>query len=273
MKNIVIIVSLLFCFQSFGQRKPKIKGNKNVVTVNESLPAFNAIELNDDLDINLVKANQEGYSLTIDDNLIDVLKFKVEDSTLIISSFYKITSKKKLEITVNYYDVSSFKLRDGRIQMSDMIETEELTIKTYGSSKLQLNANTNVTNLIMEGNSSGDLSLESDTLNITLKDRVDVSIYSTSERNNTEMYSTASAKMEGTAYAFSVNLFDKANLKARKLDAEGVEVIAEGSATARVYASKVFELTSRGSSKTYLSGEAEIDIVEFLDTSQLHKEK
>lgn len=273
MKNVVIIFSLLFCFQAFSQRKPKIKGNKSVVTVTESLPAFNAIELNDDLDINLKKANQEGYTLTIDDNLIDVLKFQVEDSTLIISSFYKITSKKKLDITVNYYEISSIKVREGRMEMQDVIEGDVLSIETYGSSKLQLNANTSLTNLIMEGNSSGDFSLESDSLNITLKDRVDVSIYSTSQRNNIQMNTNASAKMEGTAYALSATLFDNANLKARKLDAEGVEVIAEGSATARIAASKIFELTARGSSKTYLSGDAKIEILEFSGTSELHKEK
>ena len=273
MKKIVFILSLLVCSQAFAQRKPKIKGNKSVVDVTESLPAFNAIELNDDLDIDLVQANQEGYTLTIDDNLIDVLKFKVEDSTLVISSFYKITSKKKLDITINYYEISSIKLRDGRIQMKDVIETDELTIETYGSSKLQLNASTNRVNLSMEGNSSGDLNFDSDSLNIMLKDRVDVSIYSTSKRNNITMNSSASAKMEGTAYALSVTLSDNANLKARKLEAEGVEVIAEGSPSAQVYASHDFELTSRGSSKTYLSGDAKIDILEFLDTSELHKEK
>lgn len=273
MKHVLFFAAFLFCLQGFSQRKPKIKGNRSVVDVTESLPAFNAIELNDDLDIYLEKANQEGYKLTIDDNLIDVLKFKVEDSTLIISSFYKITSKKKLDITINYYEISNIIMRDGRIQMKDAIETDELNIETYGSSKLQLNANTSLTNLLMEGNSSGDLSFESDSLNITLKDRIDVSIYSTSERNNMELSKTASAKMEGTAYALSVKLFDNANLKARKLDAEGVEVIAEGSPSARVFASAIFELTSKGSSKTYLSGDPKIDIIEFLDTSELHKEK
>jgi len=273
MKNFVFILSLVVCFQAFSQRKPKIKGNKNVVDVTESLPAFNAIELNDDLNINLQKANEEGYSLTIDDNLIDVLKFEVENNTLVISSFYKITSKKKLDITINYYELSSIILRDGRVRMTDVIETDELTINTYGSSKLQLNANTSLTNLTMEGNSSGDLNFESDSLNITLKDRIDVSIYSTSQRNDIQMSSNASVKMEGTVYALSATLMDNANLKARKLDAEGVEIIAEGSPNARVSASKIFELTSRGSSKTYISGDAKIEIIEFLDTSELHKEK
>ena len=157
--------------------------------------------------------------------------------------------------------------------MKDVIETDELTIETYGSSKVQLNSNANQTNLLMEGNSSGDFSLESDSLHIILKDRVDVRIYSTSQRNNIQMNSNASAKMEGSAYAFSATLSDNANLRARKLDAEGVEVISEGSPNARIFASKIFELSSRGSSKTYLSGDAKIEILEFLDTSELHKEK
>lgn len=273
MKNIGIVIALLFCVQAFGQRKPKIKGNKSVIDVAEGLPAFNAIELNDDLNIVLAKSNQEGYVLKADDNLIDVLKFKVEDSTLVISSFYKITSKKKLDITINFYELSSLIVRDGRIRMKDVIETDELTIKTYGSAKVELNAEANYTTLEMEGNSSGDFNLQSDSLNITLKDRIDVRIYSVSEIAKIQMNTNSAVTMEGSTYALSAHLFDNANLKARKLQAEGVEVIAEGSPSAKVYASKDFELTSRGSSKTYLSGEAKIDIIEFLDTSELHKEK
>ena len=273
MKNILIILSLLLCTQVFSQRKPKIKGNKSVVTVEEGLPAFNAIVLNDDLDITLQKANQEGFSITADDNLIDVLKFKVEDSILTITSFYKITSKKKLEITIKYYELSSVTMRDGRIEMTDTIESDELTINTDGSSKLQLNSNTTLTTLNMEGNSSGDLSLNSDSLNIILKDRVDVGIFSTSERVKVEMVSNSAVKIEGTTYALSLNLSDNANFKARKLEAQGVEVIAEGSPSARVYASDIFELTARGSSKVYLSGNPKIDILEFLDTVELHKQK
>jgi hypothetical protein len=79
--------------------------------------------------------------------------------------------------------------------------------------------------------------------------------------------------MEGTTYALSLKLFDNANLKAKKLEAEGVEAILEGSVKAKVHARTDFELTSRGSSKIYLSGDAKIDIIEFLDTSELHKEK
>lgn len=256
-----------------AQRKPKIKGNKNVVEVVENLPAFNAIELSDDLDIILQKGNTEGYVLTADDNLIDVLKFRVVDSTLIITSFYKITSKKKLDIVINYYDLNAITVNDGRIKMQDKIDTDELVVNTTGSAKLQLNANAAVMDIIMGGNSSGDFNLEVDSLNITLKDRIDVGIYAVSETNIITMQDNASVKMDGSTINMQINLTDNANIKAQKLQANLINANLEGSPTARIYATESLELSSAGSSKTYISGDAKIEILDFLDTSELHKEK
>jgi len=273
MRNITIFIALVFCFQAFGQRKPKIKGNKNVVDVREELPPFSAIELKDDLDIMLQKSSSEGYSITADDNLIDVLKFEVEDSTLVISSYYKITGKKKLDITINYNYIEAITLQDGRVEMKDIISSEQLYINTYGSSKLQLNANAPFVNLNMEGNSSGDFNIDSDSLSIVLKDRIDVGIYAVSDSNVLKMSENASVKLEGTAETLTINLLGNANLKAEKLEAATVTATLEESPSARINAYKDFELSSRGSSKTYFYGAAKIVLLDFLDTSQLHREK
>ncbi|MEO0528457.1 MAG: DUF2807 domain-containing protein, partial [Bacteroidota bacterium] len=124
MKKFIIVVLILSYGTVTAQRKPKIKGNRVVVEVREELPAFNAIELNDDLEITLHKSADPGYVITADDNLIDVLKFKVADSTLMISSFYKIIAKKKLEITINYRELESITMKEGKIGMEDIINTD-----------------------------------------------------------------------------------------------------------------------------------------------------
>ena len=273
MKNVLFLLTFLCCVQVYSQRKPKIKGNKSVIDVQQSLPPFNAIELKDDLDIRLQSAAEEGYSITADDNLIDVLKFNVEDSTLVISSFYNITGKKKLEITVNYNYINAITLYDGRVEMDGVITSDELYINTYESSKLELNADAQLINVNMEGNSSGDFNLNGAEMNFVLKDRIDVRIYTVSEVNNIKMYKNASAKMEGTAGELHVNLFENANLKGEKLEADKVYLIAQDSPSADIFAKKDFELTASGSSKTHLYGDPKIEIVEFLDTSELHKEK
>ena len=98
----VLLLTLLPMVVMSQQRKPKIKGNRKVTRVTERLPSFKAILLKDDLDIAIVAAKSPSYQLIADDNLVDVITLKVVDSVLEISSFYKITSKKELDITINY---------------------------------------------------------------------------------------------------------------------------------------------------------------------------
>lgn len=273
MKNLITLIVLIACFQTYGQRKPKIKGNKSVIEVREELPAFNAIEIIDDLEILLQKGASEGYVLNADDNLVDVLKFKVEDSTLFISSFYKITSKKKLEITISYTQLKSITMRDGKINMKDVISSDELTVNTTGPSRLELNATAAIMNINMEGMSSGDFNLASDSLNIILKDRIDVRIYAVGGSNRVQMFKNSTAKMEGTADRLQVDLYGNSNLKASKLEAVLIKANLEESSDAGLNVSENIELSSRGNSKTHLYGNGKIVILDFLDTSQLLKEK
>lgn len=273
MKNILLFAAMIFCFQLSAQRKPKIKGSKVVTDVQENLPPFKAIELNDDLEVKLRKAPQEGYSITADDNLIDVLKFSVEDSVLTISSFYIITGKKKLDITVNYTDIDVITLRNGDLRMDGAIITDELDVNMNESAKIQLNAEASRITITMEGSSSGDFTLKGDEIDFMLKDRVDARIYTVSETNNLKMYKNASARMEGTVTDFTVNLYENSRIKGERLEAEKAFVNLENSSSAEVNVKSTIELTSSGSSKTYLYGDGKIEIIEFLDTSELHKRK
>ena len=128
MKNIIIFFLAFTTLAVSAQRKPKIKGNKSIVEVNEDLPFFNAIEVRDDLEIFLKETTIQGYSISADDNLIDILRFDVVDSTLVIRSFYKITTKKQLEITVNFSELKSIIIQQGKIITKDMINSDELNI-------------------------------------------------------------------------------------------------------------------------------------------------
>lgn len=273
MKNIFLFTAILFCFQVSAQRKPKIKGSRIVTDVQENLPPFNTIELKDDLEVRLRKAPQEGYAVTADDNLIDVLKFKVEDSVLTISSFYDITSMKKLDITVNYTDINGLTLHDGDIRMDGAINTDELIVDMFESAKLQLNAEASRTTIQMQGNSSGDFTLKGEEINFVLKDRSDARVFAVSETNNLKMYQNASAKLEGTASALTIDLLENSSLKSKGLESGKVVVNLQNSASAEVNVTSTLELTSSGSSKTYVYGDGSIKIIEFLDTSELHKEK
>ncbi|MGB7393336.1 MAG: DUF2807 domain-containing protein [Pricia sp.] len=273
MKKIVFPLILLICFQAYSQRKPKIKGNRDVIEVQEGLPAFSAIELKDDLKVMLQQASEEGYTIEADDNLIDVLKFEVEDSTLVISSFYNITGKKKLDITVSYNYLDAVTVRNGDIQMKDAIVSDLLSVRTYESAKLQLNAEAAKIDVVMEGKSSGDFVLTGDEINLDLKDRADARVFADGKSGHLKMYKSAAARIEGSVDSLRVELFENSSLRGQKLQADEVVFTLEGSSSASVNAINNFELSSSGSAKAYLYGDAKIEIIDFLDTSELHKEK
>ncbi|HDZ06906.1 hypothetical protein LCGC14_0050960 [marine sediment metagenome] len=274
MKKFTLLVVVLFIsVTGYTQRKPKIKGNKNVIEVREDLAPFTAIELVDDLDIVIQKASQEGYALELDDNLLDVLKFKVDGGVLKISSFYNITSKKKLEITIFFQELRSIKMLNGKISMKDVISTDRLKVATFGTSRLELNATADIMDITMEEISSGDFNLASDSLNITLKDRIDVKLYTTGTSNNIYMYKNASAKIEGTADFLMAKMYGNSSLKAADLQSNDVLLITEDSPDIEVRALNTLQLSSKGGTRTKLYGEAKITILDFLDTSRLEKER
>ena len=258
---------------TYAQRKPKIKGNKDVVELSFSLPEFNAIELNDDLDIVLERSSAIGYDLIADDNLVDILKFEVVDGTLVISSFYKITSKRKLEITVQFSELDAITIREGKVTMNDVASSDRFSVYVYGSAKAELNADAAVVSLQMEGNSSGRFNFETDSLSLDLRDRIDTRIYSTTSVANVRMQKNAGATLEGTADTLQLSMKGNTNLKAARFESAVVRADLDETPTVRLNAYRDFELYSKGSAKTYLYGNPKIVIHEFMDTSELLKRK
>lgn len=273
MKRVLILCLLVFPILLVSQRRPKIKGNRSVTEVSEQLPPFNAIELVDDLDIELKKSFGEGYEITADDNLVDVLKFEVLDSTLVISSFYDIISKKKLEVAINVKELKAITVKAGRIFGNEMIESDELYINTFGNAKLDIDASGYLANVNAEDNSSIDLNLDVDSLNISMQHKTDAIIYALSGSKKVELANNASLTLEGTTESLQVSMGANAKLRADKLEAAEVDLSNSETGFARINAYRTFNLKSSGSSKTHLYGNPKITIEEFLDTSQLIKKE
>ncbi|MBU2997198.1 DUF2807 domain-containing protein [Cellulophaga baltica] len=267
----VFIICFLIGSFAFSQRKPKIRGSKVVVEVHKDLEPFDSIELEHDLDINFVASADYGLSLVIDDNLVDVLEFRVVDHVLSIDSYYNITAKKKLEITVFYNQIHSLILRDGKINIEDVIETDYLNVTSFNSSKISLNANVNLLEVDMSDNSFANLIVNVDSLNVSLKDRADARIYADAKTANVNLKKNSELKLKGKAEVLNAHLFDSSDLKAENFDTSDTNLFIKKNANAYVRAKEVLNLSSSDSANTYFYGNGAINIIEFLNTSQLNK--
>nr|WP_292961452.1 MULTISPECIES: DUF2807 domain-containing protein [unclassified Allomuricauda] len=273
MKKTLILLLILAPIVSIAQRKPKIKGSRIVAEVTEELPPFNAIVLNDDLEINLNRALGPGYHLSVDDNLIDVLKFEVEDGTLVISSYYNITAKKELEITVNYTELQAITLKNGSIVTKEVIDADQLFIDGFNNTKLDIKANAAIMDINLEDTSSGDFNVEVDSLNLNLGNRAEAYVYAQIDAGMLDMEGNASLTMEGTADRVQANFLDYAKYKGETMEIGSCDLKMTGNSSARVYAFREIKINATQDPRIYLYGTPKITIEEFLDSAQLIKKE
>ncbi|NDV43283.1 GIN domain-containing protein [Flagellimonas sediminis] len=271
MKKIILLLIALLPLFSMGQRKPKIKGSRIVTEVSEELPSFNAIVLNDNLDIVLERSYGPGYRVVADDNLIDILKFNVQDSTLIISSYYDVTAKKQFDITINYTDLRAITLKDGSVVSKDIIESDELFVDGFNQTRLDIKANAAVMDINLEDNSKGNFNVDVDSLNISMGHRAEAFVYAVNETGLVDLEGNATLAIEGTSDRIQAKLMGDAKLKGEKMEVGNLILTMENDPSAWVYAFRDLELSIKGNSKVYLYGTPQITVLEFLDTSQLIK--
>ncbi len=273
LKNILVVLLLIVPIIVLGQRKPRIKGSRIVTEVNEELPPFNAIILNDNLDIVLKKSFGPGYEIVADDNLIDILKFEVQDGTLVISSYYDVTAKKQFDITVTYTDLRAITLKDGSILSNDVIQSDELFVDGFNNTRLDIKASASVMNINLENTSHGDFNVDVDSLNITIGNRADAYIYAVNGTSLVDLDENAALTLEGTSNTIQARLVGNSKYKGESMEAGTVKATLEEDATADIYAHGDFELGAKGRTRVYLYGEPKITVLEFLDTAQLIKKE
>lgn len=255
-----------------AQRKPRIRGNRQVVEVSENLPPFRHLRLSDDLEVHLERGESEGYRLEVDDNLVDVLRFDVADSTLVIGSFYTITGSKKLAITVRYRELASMHAEAGSLVAEEVIEGYEMAVSATEAASLRLRLRAPLITLEMDGNSRADLNAEADSLHVGLGDHTDVDLYTVNQAMHLGLSGNASLALEGVSAEASVYLTDQASVKAEGLVATRLRASLDASAVARLRADSEFELGAGGGSRTYLYGQPQVRITRFADRAELHKE-
>lgn len=267
----VFFLTLLPMVVMSQQRKPKIKGNRKVTRVTERLPAFNKILLKDDLDISVVAAKSPTYQLVADDNLVDVITFKVVDSVLEISSFYKITSKKELVITINYERLKSIEVRAGSIQTDNILNTGRLELIATGNGRLNVSGKAGTMVAQLKGTTQSDLNLDAEQLSVQMSERADARVYSNCEDLQIALEQNAVLDMEGEIRTAFITQSQQSKYRGEMAPIGRLQLSSSGGSLARVHVTESIGLKAVGNSRVFLFGNPAIDVQEFRDAAQLSK--
>lgn len=267
-----ILLSLIGFTNLQAQKLPKIKGNRIVAPYNAPLEAFNAIVLDNDIKLNIVASDTTGVSMIADDNLPPVFKFKVTDSVLYLSTYYKITASKQLDITLYTPTLDRVVISSGELGLTLDPRFKKTQLSLSGNATVAV-AGT-VPSFSVSGGEKSFVNINGSfsSLALEMTDRSTATIYGdVSDTAQLNMRDKASLRWGGTLAFLTASFEGASELDGMELSISEASVHASGKSTLDLYILSHLTYFSKEESQLDLYGTPRIDLLEFSGTSVLRK--
>ncbi len=274
MKHLFLsILLLLITPELIAQKKEKIKGSKIVSIEKKQIESFDKIEVQDNLEIFLIKGEKNEVELEADDNLHDAIQISYSGNTIILNAAQEILSFKKFIIRV--YFTESFQSVTARhkskVHALERMELADLEFHAFDNAKLFLN--TDATNLTINAEDKTEIQLNTKSENVTviLGKNTNMKALINSSKLKFDMYQKSKAAIEGDIIDLTLRLDNNSNFTGKNLTAKNLNLIAEGFSSGSVFAETTADLQMSGNCEIQLFGEPSITLSKFSDTASLLK--
>lgn len=267
-----ILLSFIGFTNVQAQKLPKIKGNRIVAPYNAPLEAFNAIVLDKDLKLNIVASDTTGVSMIADDNLPPVFKFKVTDSVLYLSTYYKITASKQLDITLYTPTLDRVVISSGELGLTLDPRFKKTQLSLSGNATVAVAGTVPSFSVSGEEKSFVNINGSFSALALEMTDRSTATIYGdVSETAQLNMRDKASLRWGGTLAFLTASFEGASELDGMELSISEASVHASGKSTLDLHVLSHLTYFSKEESQLDLYGTPRIDLLEFSGTSVLRK--
>ncbi|MFN7675360.1 GIN domain-containing protein [Flavobacterium sp.] len=274
MKKIIILIFLLLSAMTFSQQKEKVKGSKIVKLEQKQVENFESIEIDDNLEVFLVKGKECGLEIEADDNLIEFVEYKLTGKNLRISTSKDLSSYKKLSVRITYTDTFNLVITKDETNVTALsdIVLNTITFKCYDYSKLFLNAKTKDFTLMANDKSKVELNLNSDKTTIDVSKNAYVKGLISSIDMRFDMYQKSSAEVEGDIINLKLRLDNNTEFIGKKLIAKNALLETNGYSKNSITISNIATIDASGNSEIELYGEpTKIEINRFTESASLLK--
>ena len=257
------IITLIFSTSILlAQKAEKIKGSKVVTTSQKEIKSFNAIEIGDNLEINLEKGDKNEIKIEADDNLHDIINLEVQDDILMISTSKEAQGFKKLSVKITYTnDLNLVTTKDESVVNAiQEIILDNITFKTFDKSKLFLNVNSK--NFILQSNDKSkiELNLKGENSFIELSKNATLKALINSVDLKCDLYQKSNAVIEGDATNANLRLDNSAELNARNFNIKNGNLAIEGNANCSILAENSIAISATDRAEIALFGTPKIEI-------------
>ncbi|SHG42175.1 GIN domain-containing protein [Winogradskyella jejuensis] len=277
LNKLLYVVFFLFGIIHLGhaQSKEKIKGNRDVTIKQTYLDNFNTLIIKDDFEVQIAYNSKASVEIEADDNLHSVINAEVNSGVLSISTSKRITSKKKLIITVNYSDgLENIQLYDSaELRSLTSMELDNLELKIQNNSRAYLNVKSNLFNFSATDRTKSRLNITSDSTAFVMSDNSKVDALVNGKASSFDLYQNTDATIEGDVENTTLRLDNNANFIGKNYSVKNADVLIEASSDLSLNVITSLLLKASGNSETYIYGEPKIELELFTDTAKLQKKK
>jgi len=272
-----IVLITLFTTSTIAQ--DKIRGNKNVTTIETEVNSFNKIIIGEKFNISFMKDDQASVEIKTDENLHDVIKFSVTDSVLKLKTLKRITSRRELKITVRYTDVlKEIELKDNaELHSVNTVNNIGIVLKINDNARANLNLKNHSFKLVNNNDSKfsskSRLNIESKLVDLELNESSNTEALIICDSLKLDMYQRANAKIEGDIVKMVANTINSSNFTGKNLAVNQCEIIAEDSSDFVIQVINDIVIEASGTSEIYLYGNPEIKLNKFSDSAKLYKKE
>ncbi len=272
-KVLSLIVFLGLTTACMAQRPEKIKGDKDVISVTNSIDEeFHVLEVNNNLKVTVAQSNRNSYVLTTDKNLAKVVNFDVQNGVLKIHTTAKITGSKKLEVFLSVKEISELILNDdAEVESQGELSSEMFSLLGKESSKFDLDLKTENTSIILSKNSGGKLNLKSKEVTVNLGDRTDLKGKINADNLSVQLSKSAQMDMDGKVNTAMFNINGTADLKTKKMKTTNATLNASNNTDIYMHVTKDLVIDAKGKSKVFVYGNPKIEVKGLTDKSSIIK--
>ena len=274
MKKIIFLSFIFLSIISYGQKKEKVKGSKIVKLEQKQIGDFESLEVEDNLEVFLVKGNDCGLEIEADDNLIEFVEYKITGKNLRISTSRDLSSYKKLSVRVTYNDKFNMVIAKDETNVTSLsdLTVNDITFKSFDYAKLFLNAKTKNFTLMVNDKSKVELNLKSEKTAIDVSKSGYVKALISSGEMRFDLYQKSSAEIEGDVLELKLRLDNNTDFTGKKLTSKNALVETNGYAKASISISNIATIDASGNSEIELYGEPiKIDIKHFTESAVIRK--
>ena len=274
MKKIITLSILLLSIYAIGQKKEKVKGSRIVKLEQKEIASFKSIEVEDNLEVFLVKGKECALEIEADDNLIQYVEYKLAGSNLRISTAKDLSSYKKLSVRVTYTDDFTMVVAKNETNVTALSDVvlDNITFKSFDYAKLFLNAKTKNFTLMANDKSKVELNLKSEKTAIDLSKSATLKALISSNEMKFDMYQKSSAEIEGDIVDLKLRLDNNTDFVGRKLMVKNASLETNGYSKSVLNISNLVTINAADNSEIELYGDIlKYDLKHFSDNAILRK--